>query len=186
MFKKSKGITKNEKEGEVVTEIKKLSSRDSSTKLLSKIILKNKCTEEKKSYLLEICAEIEGAVWERAGNITGLKYNNMIRDIYFSLIENKELLSKLKEGEISPVEIGNMSVQELATKERREEDEILKLEGLFQRIISKASATETDQFRCGKCGERKTTYYQLQTRSADEPMTTFVACISCGYKWKFC
>jgi DNA-directed RNA polymerase subunit M/transcription elongation factor TFIIS len=30
---------------------------------------------------------------------------------------------------------------------------------------------ETDQFRCGKCGKRKATYYQMQTRSADEPMT---------------
>ena len=28
--------------------------------------------------------------------------------------------------------------------------------------------------RCGKCGQRKCTYYQMQTRSADEPMTTFV------------
>ena len=30
----------------------------------------------------------------------------------------------------------------------------------------------------------KCTYYQLQTRSADEPMTTFVTCINCGNRWK--
>lgn len=30
---------------------------------------------------------------------------------------------------------------------------------------------ETDQFKCGKCGHKRTTYYQMQTRSADEPMT---------------
>ena len=28
------------------------------------------------------------------------------------------------------------------------------------------------------------TYYQLQTRSADEPMTTFVTCIKCGTRFK--
>jgi hypothetical protein len=25
---------------------------------------------------------------------------------------------------------------------------------------------------------------QMQTRSADEPMTTFVSCVACGNKWK--
>jgi len=40
------------------------------------------------------------------------------------------------------------------------------------------------QFKCGKCKSVKTTYYQLQTRSADEPMTTYVTCMSCGSKWK--
>jgi len=39
-------------------------------------------------------------------------------------------------------------------------------------------------FRCGKCGQRKCAYYQLQTRSADEPMTTFITCIPCGNRWK--
>jgi DNA-directed RNA polymerase subunit M/transcription elongation factor TFIIS len=38
--------------------------------------------------------------------------------------------------------------------------------------------------KCGKCKSLKTTYYQLQTRSADEPMTTFVTCKGCGHKWK--
>ena len=40
-------------------------------------------------------------------------------------------------------------------------------------------------FKCGKCKSDKTTYYQLQTRSADEPMTTFVTCLNCNKKWKF-
>jgi len=44
----------------------------------------------------------------------------------------------------------------------------------------------TDMFRCGKCGQRKCTYYQMQTRSADEPMTTFVRCTVCPNRWKFC
>ena len=43
----------------------------------------------------------------------------------------------------------------------------------------------TDMFKCGKCKKRKCTYYQLQTRSADEPMTTFVRCVECGNQWSF-
>ena len=38
-------------------------------------------------------------------------------------------------------------------------------------------------FKCRKCGSEKTTYYQLQTRSADEPMTTYVQC-ECGCRWR--
>ena len=40
------------------------------------------------------------------------------------------------------------------------------------------------QFKCGRCKNRKCTYYQKQTRSADEPMTTFVTCTVCGNRWK--
>ncbi len=39
-------------------------------------------------------------------------------------------------------------------------------------------------FTCGRCKSKKTTYYQLQTRSADEPMTTFVSCLNCDKNWK--
>lgn len=41
-------------------------------------------------------------------------------------------------------------------------------------------------FKCRKCNSKKTSYYQLQTRSADEPMTTFVQCNNCNNHWKFC
>ena len=40
-------------------------------------------------------------------------------------------------------------------------------------------------FKCMRCKGNKTTYYQLQTRSADEPMTTYVTCTSCDNRWKF-
>jgi DNA-directed RNA polymerase subunit M/transcription elongation factor TFIIS len=40
-------------------------------------------------------------------------------------------------------------------------------------------------FKCKKCGSKKTDYYQLQVRSADEPMTTYVTCKECGQRWKF-
>lgn len=38
---------------------------------------------------------------------------------------------------------------------------------------------------CKECTHKNTDYFQLQTRSADEPMTTFVTCVCCGNKWKF-
>lgn len=40
------------------------------------------------------------------------------------------------------------------------------------------------QYQCKKCKSRKTYFYQLQTRSADEPMTTFITCCACDHKWR--
>ena len=42
----------------------------------------------------------------------------------------------------------------------------------------------TDDFTCFKCKSKECTHYQLQTRSADEPITTFVTCIRCSNRWK--
>ena len=41
------------------------------------------------------------------------------------------------------------------------------------------------EFKCRRCKSNNCSYYQLQTRSADEPMTTFVSCQECGNRWKF-
>lgn len=37
---------------------------------------------------------------------------------------------------------------------------------------------------CVRCGSKKTFSIQKQTRSADEPMTTFCTCAICGKKWR--
>lgn len=39
-------------------------------------------------------------------------------------------------------------------------------------------------YTCKRCGSKKTMARQKQTRSADEPMTEFVTCQSCGLKWR--
>ena len=79
-------------------------------------------------------------------------------------------------------DVGGMTHQELAPhvweqyiakkKERDENNQMPVIEA------------STDNFTCRKCKSKKCSYYQLQTRSADEPMTTFVTCIDCGKRWK--
>ncbi len=44
----------------------------------------------------------------------------------------------------------------------------------------------SDAYKCRKCGESKCKITQSQTRSADEPMTTFVFCLVCHNTMKFC
>jgi DNA-directed RNA polymerase subunit M/transcription elongation factor TFIIS len=55
---------------------------------------------------------------------------------------------------------------------------------LFENKYFPKIEASTNNFQCRKCKSNECTYYQMQTRSADEPMTTFVSCIKCGTKWK--
>jgi len=50
--------------------------------------------------------------------------------------------------------------------------------------LAKESKNQDGFFKCGRCKSMKTTYYQMQTRSADEPMTVFVSCLNCDKNWK--
>ena len=62
---------------------------------------------------------------------------------------------------------------------------------LWDAIIKKTEFIEekknniytTDIYECFKCHKRKCTIEIIQTRSADEPATTFVNCIVCGNHW---
>lgn len=44
---------------------------------------------------------------------------------------------------------------------------------------------EKSLFQCPKCKQYNTTYYMMQTRSADEPMTCFVTCQTNGCNIRF-
>jgi len=55
---------------------------------------------------------------------------------------------------------------------------------LRKQALAAEAMNQEGFFTCAKCKSKKTTYYQLQTRSADEPMTTFVSCLNCGKNWK--
>lgn len=46
-----------------------------------------------------------------------------------------------------------------------------------------ANASTTEE-RCPRCAHIKAYYLQVQTRSADEPMTTYYRCENCAHNWK--
>ena len=51
-------------------------------------------------------------------------------------------------------------------------------------MLTNKLTANTDMFTCFKCKSKNCSYYQMQIRSADEPMTTFVTCIDCENHWK--
>jgi DNA-directed RNA polymerase subunit M/transcription elongation factor TFIIS len=62
------------------------------------------------------------------------------------------------------------------------EDRIIK--DIRKNYLAQEIKNQDGLFKCDRCKSKKTTYYQLQTRSADEPMTTFVSCLNCDRNWK--
>lgn len=42
----------------------------------------------------------------------------------------------------------------------------------------------TTVFTCSRCRKNECTFREIQLRSADEPMTIFIACLNCGHRWK--
>ena len=99
-----------------------------------------------------------------------------------STIKNKELLKRLKNKEFKAHELAFMTHQELfPEKWKYLIDKKIKRDK-SEGVVDLSAAT--DEFFCFKCKKRKCSYYQMQTRSADEPMTTFVTCLNCGKRWK--
>jgi transcription elongation factor S-II len=97
--------------------------------------------------------------------------------------DNPILREKVYSGEISARRFIEMSADEMKSKELRKEEQKMKEESILDSRVA-TREPETDVFFCTKCKQRKCTYKQLQTRSADEPMTIFVYCV-CGNTWKF-
>lgn len=89
------------------------------------------------------------------------------------------LISKIKNGHIDPYSLVKLTREEL----NPDLWETLKSKNL-EKIVVKEMAAEDGMFKCNKCKSMKTIYYQMQTRSADEPMTTYVTCTNCNTKWK--
>ena len=99
-----------------------------------------------------------------------------------STVKNKELLKRLKNGEFKAHELAFMTHQELyPEKWKYLIDKKIKRDK-SEGVVDLSAAT--DEFFCFKCKKRKCSYYQMQTRSADEPMTTFVTCLLCGNNWR--
>ena len=108
-------------------------------------------------------------------------YLDRVKSIFINLT-NQTLLDKIVEKKIKAHEFAFMTHQEMNEDRWKALIELQQIKE-ENKYTPKIEAS-TDNFTCFKCKSKECTHYQLQTRSADEPMTTFVTCIRCSNRWK--
>jgi len=109
-------------------------------------------------------------------------YKSRARTIWVNLKINDEFLEQLRSKKITIQQLEKITHQEInpvmwkSLLEAKKQRELNKYENR-EKIVS--------EFTCRKCKSNNCSHYQLQTRSADEAMTTFVTCMDCGTRWRF-
>ena len=134
----------------------------------------------------QISAQIESTLFDVHRGVND-KYKAAVRSRVFNLRDkkNQELRDNILTGAIKPARFAVMTSDEMASGEMKKLREQFNKEALNEYQLAAEAGTPTDMFKCGKCHHKDCTYRQAQTRSADEPMTTFVWCRHCGNRWKF-
>jgi DNA-directed RNA polymerase subunit M/transcription elongation factor TFIIS len=107
-------------------------------------------------------------------------YLDRLRSIFTNL--KGEILQQINDGTMKPHVVAFMTHQELSPDkwDTMIKAKIIRDKNKFETTIS----ASTDTFTCRKCKGNQCTHYCQQLRSADEPTTIFVQCISCGNRWK--
>ena len=107
-------------------------------------------------------------------------YIDRLRSIITNL--KGEVLQHINDGTIKPHVVAFMTHQELSPDKWNEmiKAKIIRDKNKFETNM----AASTDVFNCRKCKGNQCTYYQLQTKSADESMTVYISCCICGNRWK--
>ncbi|XP_016159281.1 PREDICTED: transcription elongation factor A protein 3 isoform X2 [Ficedula albicollis] len=135
----------------------------------------------------KMASEIEDHIFQELRS-TDMKYRNRVRSRISNLKDPKNpgLRRNVLCGAIEPGLIARMTAEEMASDELKRLRSAMTQEAIREHQMAKTGGTVTDLFQCSKCKKKNCTYNQVQTRSADEPMTTFVLCNECGNRWKFC
>jgi transcription elongation factor S-II len=114
-------------------------------------------------------------------------YRQVVRTVISNIhpnspVGNPRLLKRVMDGEFELSAIPFMTSYEMfPEKWFALRDKQLQRE---QKILEGNKSRATDQFKCRRCNKRECTYYEMQTRSADEPMTIFITCLNCGKEWR--
>ena len=103
-------------------------------------------------------------------------------DVYANLNRKKDIRDKIKSQLIRAYKVPFLKTYELDSDNWKDTLEVYKT--IEKNMYEKRKDNVVSIYKCGKCKKNECTFYQLQTRGADEATTTFVECVNCGHKWK--
>jgi transcription elongation factor S-II len=136
---------------------------------------------------VDLSARIEETIFNEFQN-TEIKYKNRIRSRVANLkdAKNPKLRESVRLGIISAERFAKMTPEEMASDELKNLRAKFTEEAIKDHQMARLEGAKSSLLKCGKCKKSNVAYNQMQTRSADEPMTTFAFCQECGHRWKFC
>ena len=141
--------------------------------------------EKQKEELIKKVVDIEEKINEKYKGDS--PYTNRVLEIMHNIKENEEFKNKIVKGEIKSDDLCTMDVIDMLNKVKRKEiDKEIeeKTNSMRSDWEKKHAKVSSGIYKCKKCGGNQTTQSEMQTRSADEPMTLFIRCLNCDYQWK--
>lgn len=186
--KKTYEGVRNVKSDNIKYEIYDEKTRNSLLAALYNALVKDNKTKSPEE-IFDVAKDIETHVFNFASYNTGDTYRSKLRTLVINIKSNNnpELRTKLLLKELTSEKLIKMSPEDMImfNETLKKQRQKIEEENLFKAKSAVEKRAITDSFICGKCKQRKVTYYQMQTRSADEPLTTFCTCVNCGNHWTF-
>ena len=133
--------------------------------------------------VLQRAAAVEEAAFKHYKG-TNSECKLKLRSLMLNVKANKQLRDRVLSDDIAPDRFVTMSKDEMKTAEQRARDVALEKENLKEAFVPQEEKAIAEGMPCRKCKGTKVTYTQAQTRSADEPMTTFFSCSECQARWR--
>ena len=131
--------------------------------------------------------KMEGDIPSWENHLFKERYKRKYCSIFFNTKEPRsKLVERIKNGTLKTREIARLEPSVLwpdgpwdqAIKQHKKKE-------LEKELLKKELEAEIQgAFQCRKCKSWKTKHFELQTRSADEPMTVYVSCVNCSTRWK--
>lgn len=120
-----------------------------------------------------------------AAHPTSALYTLGCKRMMFNIASNPSLHA------VAPDEVVVLSDEVMARDtivERVQQQERARHEAYVNMLKEREHAAERTQtesvIHCRKCASGNLNFVQVQTRSADEPMTCFLTCNACGHRWR--
>jgi hypothetical protein len=135
------------------------------------------------SKVLYLAVEIEAEIFDRSDGEA--RFHSLFNSMADPQRAEKLLFAvRLLNGTLTPQGFAALEGEDLITVEQRLRIEREREQGMSATVIPKPPVSATTMFRCRKCKQPFVSYVQQQVLCADEPMTVFCECATCGHRWR--